>query len=231
MVNYLTSVSRAVFLTIRFLIFKEWKPSIWKKYIFKSFNLSLCYCDFSLQQNFKQSIKSGEIGFACSIYDYVTEHLDFNAVEFESYKTLLTKYFCSELINIVDELYSKEHHNCLAKDGLERGSLAFRFVIGHLDAEAEWTNGNDDSLDLIGLKLQVLDDLLDLEEDSKLSHINCFLIDYEKYKKCSVNFIQDIGQYEHFRKKEALMMRKILSISEKKLNRLDLVHPELAGAI
>src|SRR3989344_764018 len=75
---------------------------------------------------------------------------------------------------VARELFLADWHDQLSTDGLERGSAALKFysvVIG-----IRWMSClSAAEIDDLGRKLQMVDDLLDLEIDQKLGERNCFL--------------------------------------------------------
>lgn len=80
-----------------------------------------------------------------------------------------------EARQIATDLYRIDECGQLSEDGLERGSVALCFY--RLVIDSCWMRDySDEEIDAFGRKLQIIDDLLDLEGDRVAGNTNCLLL-------------------------------------------------------
>ncbi len=167
----LTAVSRAVVLSSRWWAVLGVKPREWTRFFLKSANLSLCYSAFRNGFDFNQAIGAGTAAFLCSAYDVVTDWRHFDPIRGRVFSGLLARYTTQRLSCLAQSLYDAEMRRELSEDGLERGVVAFRFVIAMMGIEQ--VTAEEYSIHDLGRTLQLIDDLLDFESDSKSGDKNC----------------------------------------------------------
>jgi len=143
------------------------------RYLAKSVNLSLCYAGLGVNGTFREAAGAGKAAFLCCAYDVVTDWRGFDTAAQATFEDILRRRLaCLDLETMARELYEKEKSKQLRHDGLERGPVALRFVLGVMGCEhariAMW-GGLDD----IGRLLQIVDDVLDYEEDMIRGEVNC----------------------------------------------------------
>ncbi len=94
-----------------------------------------------------------------------------------NFHTLLERYVRSgEAYSLASGLFAGDVSQGLSGDGLERGSAALRFYW--LVMDSEWMRGyTREEINSFGRKLQIVDDLLDLETDYLTYDTNCLLLE------------------------------------------------------
>lgn len=113
--------------------------------------------------------------FLSVMYDYETDWHPIASADDSAFLQLLNRYVGNiDAVQKASELFITDSNGKLSKDGLERGSGAFRFycsVIG-----SKWlAKYPKTELDEFGRSLQLVDDLLDFNNDRKHGDVNCFL--------------------------------------------------------
>lgn len=118
-----------------------------------------------------------------------------------------------ELKEIILKLYTAEQlENGLQDDGLERGIMALEFVSKCMDVE-EYIRSQI-NFDKLGIIMQIVDDVLDLEEDQSLGEMNCLLnARKSEYLKLLIEYDVDT-----FRKvfPRAHVLLKVLGMAQEK---------------
>lgn len=110
-----------------------------------------------------------------ALYDYETDWVrvvdPFLSISFR----LLEQYVHGEaLIALAKNLFILDWGRQLSSDGLERGGLAMQFYADYIGSL--WLAPlSTDEVHLLGRKLQLVDDLMDVERDLAAEHQNCFL--------------------------------------------------------
>lgn len=172
-----TGVAKSQVLALNYLSPLEIRRSELFRYLAKSSNLTLCYLGFSPKLNRKQALGAARAGFLSTAFDVATDWRDQNG----RWRTILEKILRCEAtspksVQIALELFEKDSSKTLVDDGLERGILAFRFVLiemGLMEYFTERTSAERTSIDNLGVLLQIVDDILDLEDDIKEGDLNC----------------------------------------------------------
>ncbi|MFA5022576.1 MAG: UbiA family prenyltransferase [Patescibacteria group bacterium] len=109
-----------------------------------------------------------------AVYDYDTDWEP--GSDGSRFKELMCQYVKSETAEtIAVKLLESEKTNALSEDGLERGSVAFKFYC--LVIDSEWLKQYSPAqLDTFGKFLQILDDILDFNHDRAAGDKNCLLL-------------------------------------------------------
>ena len=117
-------------------------------------------------------MSAGKGAFLGCSYDVVTDWRKFDPQYLKIFEGQLKQYATPPLQDMALELYGKDKMNIFTHDGLERGSIAFRFVTEMMGArkKIEDTGLN---IDETGRILQIVDDVLDYEEDIEAGETNC----------------------------------------------------------
>lgn len=171
--NHFIAVLSALILSVKYGRLLKIKRKEWKRYLKKSVSLSLCYAGFAELGKLREAWMSGKAAFLCCAYDIVTDWRNFDQNEraiFERILCVVTRQ--PEIQTLAIKLYEKELSNQLENDGLDRGSVALRFVLKMMRCEKAreivWSD-----LDELGQLLQIVDDVLDYEEDLAYGDTNC----------------------------------------------------------
>lgn len=156
-----------------------------------------------------------------AIYDYDTDWVKTSSPDTSIFFRLLDSLLKDhserkEIIRQTRNLFRLDWQNCLSVDGLERGSVAltvYRLIIG-----SRWLSiYSQGDINLFGRKLQIVDDLLDLEKDKQAGDTNCLLTSNKDA------FIQELSAFfesDFFGKlkKNSRIYRKLHSLCLEKLN-------------
>lgn len=145
-----------------------------RRYLLKSVNLALCYRGFVPDGNLESAHSAGRAAFYCCAYDVVTDWRNYDESAINWFKGLLNREVRGGLAKIAFNLYEQECKGLLQLDGLSRGIDALEFVTGLIGSDA-YIRQNLNFRDL-GVVMQIVDDVLDLEEDQRNGEINCLLI-------------------------------------------------------
>jgi hypothetical protein len=139
----------------------------------KSINLALCYRGFSPSKDLRSARDAGRAAFYCCAYDVVTDWRNYDNSAFQWFKHLLNREVTGDLAMIAFRLYEQERNGLLQLDGLSRGINALEFVTKLIGSD-EHIRRNFDFLNL-GVVMQIVDDVLDLEDDRRNGELNCLL--------------------------------------------------------
>jgi len=183
----------------------------------KSINLYLSFLAFTDKGRPYEQLKQAMIGALLSaVYDYDTDWPRGDR-HGSNFLTLLSRYVESEEIKkIATKLFDSETEKSLSPDGLERGSVALIFYRKLINAE--WMRKySDDDLAIFGRKLQIIDDLLDLERDYVAGDMNCFLVEGGERAKEFALEAEEFFQSDFF--EELKQNSKVYRILEKKIRK------------
>jgi len=120
---------------------------------------------------FGQAFRAGKSAFLSCAYDVVTDWRGFDLEALNIFKSILLVEASPHTTSLALELYKKDAADQLAEDGLERGSIALRFVICTIGSEDFFTERID--IDYAGRLWQLVDDILDYEDDLQAGDLNC----------------------------------------------------------
>lgn len=141
------------------------------RYLRKSVSLAMCYVGFGGRQSLAEAARAGEAGFYCCAYDVVTDWRGFEEESWRIFVKILRKRKVEDkLVALAFKLHQKESDGALADDGLERGSIALRCVLGLMRSCRKQICADVDKL---GLVCQIVDDVLDYEDDLRRGDPNC----------------------------------------------------------
>lgn len=171
MMNRLIAIGAAIRFSSRYMAPLEITPKEALRYLLKSFNLALCYAGFSMPGVVGQAFQAGKSAFLCCAYDVITDWRQFDPRAFDVFKEILLAETKSDIADIALELYGKDVHGQLDEDGLERGSMALKFVTRTIGSEGFFAERID--IDFAGRLWQLVDDLLDYDSDLKNGDLNC----------------------------------------------------------
>ena len=144
-----------------------------KRYYLKTLNLALCYRGFVTTRSVSDSMRCGQAAFYCCAYDVITDWRHFDSDRRDWYAKLLRDNLPEKIATLALNLYRDEYENRLKWDGLSRGSVALEFIsrlIGNFDELDRQMN-----VERLGILLQIVDDVLDIEDDIRENSINCLL--------------------------------------------------------
>lgn len=144
-----------------------------KRYLFKTFNLALCYRGFATSRSISDSIRCGQAAFYCCAYDVITDWRNFDPDLRVWYEKLLTNNVPAEIARLALDLYRDDRENQLERDGLSRGGIAAEFItrlVGNFDEV-----NSRFSVEYLGVLFQLVDDVLDIDEDIRDNATNCLL--------------------------------------------------------
>lgn len=172
MISTLAALCSALFLSLRHFHLLNVRFYELRSYIQKSANFALCYLGFRSKASLRQANLAGKAAFLCCAYDVVTDWRSFSPELLKIFRHLLESYTSPDLTKIALSLYVKDRDGQLGQDGLERGGIAFIFVTRLMGTETFFRERAD--IERIGILLQLVDDILDYERDTKAKELNCF---------------------------------------------------------
>lgn len=171
MLNRVIALSGAVWFSCRYALRLKISPREMRRYLSKSSNLAICYSGFSVPGVLGQAYRAGKSAFLSCAYDVVTDWRRFDENAFATFKEILLKETDPQAANIATELYLKDASGQLDEDGLERGSIALKFVTHTIGSEHFFAERMD--IDHAGRLWQLVDDLLDYDADLQTGDLNC----------------------------------------------------------
>jgi hypothetical protein len=171
MLNRFIALSGAMWFSLRYVVRLKITFKEIARYFLKSFNLAICYSGFSRPGALGQAFRAGKSAFLCCAYDVVTDWRRFDSGALSICKEIILTETNSSSANIALELYRKDANDQLDEDGLERGSIALRFVTRIIGSEDFFAKKID--IDYAGRLWQLVDDLLDYEDDLQAGDLNC----------------------------------------------------------
>lgn len=140
------------------------------RYGAKATNLGLCYAAFARRSPLlKNAVGAGRAAFLSCAYDVATDWRDFDPRAREAFFAMTGQLCNQSATAIAHDLYVKDQGGCLSDDGLERGSYAVRFIQEMIERPVDL----QPSPDRIGVLLQIVDDVLDLDGDVRRDEQNC----------------------------------------------------------
>ncbi|MBI5793985.1 hypothetical protein HZA87_02770 [Candidatus Uhrbacteria bacterium] len=143
-----------------------------RKYFRKAMHFALYFGGFSHTGSTPEMMGAGRAAFLACSYDVVTDWRGFDRHYLEIFERQLKQCATQDLENMALELYGKDKMNIFTHDGLERGSIAFRFVTEMMGVRGKIEDTGLD-IDETGRILQIVDDVLDYEEDIEAGETNC----------------------------------------------------------
>lgn len=149
-------------------------PEERRRYFRKAMHFALYFGGFSHTGSTQEMMGAGRAAFLGCSYDVVTDWRHFDPHYLQIFEKQLKQYATPSLQNMALGLYVKDKENSFTYDGLERGSIAFRFVTEMMQIRKKLeANGID--IDKTGRILQIIDDVLDYEEDTEAGDTNCLV--------------------------------------------------------
>lgn len=142
----------------------------------KAANLYSCFISFTDSGNERRQLRSAMIAAVLSaIYDYETDWQQTEDAHRSLFHQLLQQYVTDAATQqTAFNLFLADVRGTISHEGLERGSVALRFY--HALIGSTWLGQySDQQIDEYGCQLQIIDDLIDLKDDQRAGHTNCFL--------------------------------------------------------
>jgi len=174
MLTSITAVGTALLFSFRYYSTLRVKLSEWRRYYVKSANLALCYRGFAPNRSLFCARSAGKAAFYCCAYDVVTDWRRFNIDDQKRFKRLLSDALPPKLAAIACSLYDQERADLLTQDGLSRGIDALAFIGGLMGIDSYIRSHTN--FEHLGIVMQIVDDVLDLEEDQKAGDVNCLIV-------------------------------------------------------
>lgn len=232
MLASLVAAQTALTLSLRHQRTLQITPKERTRYLVKSLNLALCYRGFVCGGNLRHAFNAGRAAFCCCAYDVVTDWRHFDGAAFTRFKKILDQEVTIELARIAQKLYRQERDGILLLDGLSRGIDALTFVtklIGSEDYIRQRLN-----FDQLGIVMQIIDDVIDLEEDLHNGETNCLLASVSRRTKyLHVLTAFDLNAFRRLFP-HAVVLRRVTRLAMRKAERLLLAQaamPEKATSI
>lgn len=145
---------------------------LWKL-VRKSTSLALCYVGFCDRYSLVQSIRAGESGFLSAVYDAVTDWNPHPKRTASELRFLVARYSEPDVADAVCDMYRRDISGELGTDGLERGCISTRVIMAHMSVLDAFRRSQSVDVDLLGVYLQVADDILDIDCDTARHQHNC----------------------------------------------------------
>lgn len=177
MLVHCLSVASAIFISLRERSTLRIRTNELPRYLRKSINLALCYAGLVSERRYMQPIRAGLAAFLCCAYDVVTDWRKYDYRAIVAFDELLRRYSC-ELRCLALDLLEKDREGKLAHDGLERGIVSAQFITKLIGSRQHFEKLVD--LEQLAMALQVVDDVLDYEADTRSGDINCLSSDHRQ---------------------------------------------------
>ena len=139
-------------------------------YTTKAANLAMCFLGFSGHRGREYYARSAELGVLGSIFDLVSDSLQFDYVAVEQFERLARKTLHAESARIALETLERKKVGAFEFDGLSRGVPALQIILKHLKSEKFWPN--NDEVAKVGVLCQIADDLIDYGDDLAKNELN-----------------------------------------------------------
>lgn len=140
------------------------------RYFKKSANLGLCYGAFVRPFSMRGCWSAGVAAFLTCAYDVVTDWRAFTEELRGPFEGILRHILPDWATELTWSLYWLEVHGKLADDGLERGVITVEVIVGLVGSREAFLGFG---MRRLGLLLQIVDDVLDLEDDTEKEELNC----------------------------------------------------------
>jgi hypothetical protein len=145
-------------------------PACESRYKIKAANLAICFLGFSVHRGREYYVRSAELGMLGSIFDLVSDGLQFDHAAVERFERLARRTLDAESARISLDTLERKKYGGFEFDGLSRGIPALRIILKHLKSESFWPN--DDDIVEVGLLCQIADDLIDCRDDFAKNELN-----------------------------------------------------------
>ncbi len=165
------AVGRSQQLALRYRSPLEIRREELSRYFSKSASLALCYQGFGTNCDLSQAEGAGRAAFLSCAYDVATDWREDDPKWPAIFEQIVRREASPELAEMALDLYRRDAGESLTDDGLERGIIAFRFVLSMMGLTEQFQKKTD--IDNLGLLLQVVDDVLDYESDTTTGDLNC----------------------------------------------------------
>lgn len=165
------AVGRSQQLALRYRSQLEIRRDEFTRYLRKAANLAFCYQGFGSTFNFKQAEGAGSAAFLSCAYDVTTDWRGENPKWQTIFEQIVRREAQPLLANEAIDLYRKDKTGALKHDGLERGIVAFRFILEMMGLTEDFSKKTN--IDNLGILLQIVDDVLDYDNDTATGEINC----------------------------------------------------------
>jgi len=185
----------------------------WPRYFKKSTNFALCYVGLGAKGSIPEAWKAGKAAFLCCAYDVATDWRSFSEDARIAFEDVLFQMVTAPgTRNLAVDLHSKERHGTLSDDGLERGDIALRFALQVMECEqareASWPD-----VAKVGMLLQIVDDVLDLEDDLRTGDTNCLTSARRDKHLWDLLESLDECQTRQYFGKRALVLERVISLA------------------
>lgn len=136
-----------------------------RRFVRKTVNCALCYVGLGATGSWREAWQAGRASFLSTAFDAATDWRQFDPRAVAAFDRVLTAMVADpELARLTRDLLARKRTREFSDDGLERGILALRLILGLMGStaarERQW-NGLSD----VGQTLQLIDDVLDYEDD------------------------------------------------------------------
>lgn len=181
MIGHFAAAALALIWNIRFCWALAIRPAEARRYFAKSFNLALCYYGLSPKFSFTAVTGAAKAAFFCCAYDVVTDWRGFAAPALKRFENILRANVSSLDSKLALDLLGTELANQLTHDGLSRGPAALQFVSNLMGLHIK--------TERMGIFLQIVDDVLDVEDDFEEQQANCL------FSERRDNYLQIVVDY------------------------------------
>lgn len=169
MLRALVAASCAVHLGMRFRRSLAISSRDLWRYFSKNFALGLCYAAFVRPAKAWGFVRAGQAAFLCCAYDVVTDWRDFSVEYRRIFQEQLAEFVPEWACERAMELYWSDLKRKVGRDGLDRGIITVELITGVLGSKSYFSKFG---VQRLGLLLQVVDDILDIEKDIEDGGLN-----------------------------------------------------------
>src|SRR5687767_14447953 len=132
---HLVSAMAAIAHSIRYMRSLRIQSAESVRYFKKALSLGLCYSGLGPMRP-AEAWRAGQAAFLCCAYDVVTDWRQFDRGSYQTFTSILNAVVADDLaLRLATGLYQKEKNQIVADDGLERGSIALRFILRVIGCE------------------------------------------------------------------------------------------------
>ncbi len=176
------ALSRSLQLAFRYRQMLRIREEELLEYFRKSVHFALYFQGFGEGMSFREAEGAGRVAFLGCAYDVVTDWRNYDAKWFRIFKQIGRAEANRKLAAMALDLYRKDSAGTLASDGLERGIIAFHSILEVMGLTNRFKQKAN--IDDLGLMLQLVDDVIDYEIDSRNGDQNCINSPHGRYYLC-----------------------------------------------
>ncbi|MBV9826810.1 MAG: hypothetical protein JO001_14210 [Alphaproteobacteria bacterium] len=127
-----------------------------------------------------------------SVFDLASDTLKYEEAALRQFVRLIDQTVEARVAATLLTLMEQKRSGAFGLDGLERGVGAFRAVLSHLRSDEAWADETE--VFSTGIRLQIVDDLLDYKKDLKRGQLNFLQNNRQR------GYLEDIIKWDYQRR-------------------------------